>query len=124
MSSGTVRTLGVCGVYWSSSNISVRAMTAPGVTAMSVPTSKASGSTIDGTRGGVAKSRTKRRPPATRLPPPVSMTRLSTLGLRKGLLLGAEASTRLSTMKPIRWSSPQSSSASSTSPRAASPRAR
>ena len=91
---------------------------------MSVPTSNASGSTIEGTRGALAKSRTNRRPPSTRLPPPVSMIRLSTLGLRNGLLLGAEASTRLSTMKPIRWSSPQPSSASSTSPRAAAPIAR
>ena len=59
--------------------------------------------------------------PRRRLPPPVSITRLSTLGLRNGLLLGADASTRLSTMKPIRWSSPQPSSASSTRPRAAAP---
>ena len=106
MSSGTLRTLVVCGVYWISSKTSVRSTTSPGVTATSSPTAKASGSTIDGTRGAVAKSRAKRRPPATRLPPPVSMTRLSTLGFSAGLLLGERASTRLSTMKPIRCSSP------------------
>ena len=114
----------VCGVYWISSNMSVRSTTAPGVTAMSSPTANASGSTIDGTRGGVAKSRTSRRPPATRLPPPVSIARLSTFGLSTGLLLGDDASTRLSTMKPIRCPSPQPRSASATSPRAASPAAR
>ncbi len=106
ISSGTLRTWVVCGVYWISSKTSVRSTTEPGVTATSSPTVKASGSTIEGTRGAVAKSRTKRRPPATRLPPPVSMIRLSTLGLSVGLLLGARASTRLSTMKLIRCSSP------------------
>src|ERR1700712_5464005 len=53
MSSGTVRTASVVGRYWISSKTSVRKTTDPGVAARSSPTVKASGSTIDGTPGGV-----------------------------------------------------------------------
>jgi hypothetical protein len=124
ISSGTRRTLGVCGWYWSSSNIGVRSTTAPGVTARSAPTSNASAATMDGTRGGVARSAARCRAPRTRLPPPVSITAFQNTGLVAGLLLGARACTRLSTTNRIRSASRHSRSASASSRSVVCPAAR
>jgi hypothetical protein len=124
ISSGTVRTFGVCGVYWISSRISLRNTTAPGVAATVVPSSNAVGSTMLGTRGAVARSRTRLRAPATELSPAVSISAFQATGLTSGLLLGASASTRLSTTKPIRCRSRHSSCASAVSAPAVSAAAR
>ena len=118
MSRGTCRTAAVAGRYWISSNTSVRATTAPGVTARSTPTLNASGSTIDGIRGGLATSAAKCRRPARALPPPVSIAAFSAAGLSTGLLLGASASIRLRSTKPTRSVSDQSRSASIARPSA------
>jgi hypothetical protein len=118
MSRGTSRTVSVDGRYWISSNTSVRKMTAPGVVARSSPTENASGSTIEGTRGGVARSLTNWVRPRTALRPPVSMAALSDSGLTTGTLLGARASTRLVALNRMRSSSCQSRSASSISSQA------
>src|SRR6266536_2730755 len=91
MRSGNWCTVGVVGLYWMSSKTSVRATTAPGVTARSAPISNASGATIVGMRGGEAISETKARVPRTRLRPPLSMYAFHAAGLRYGLLLGADA---------------------------------
>ena len=118
ISSGTCRTVAVAGRYWISSNTGVRSTTFPGVTARSTPTSNASGSTMDGTRGGAAISETKCRKPARALPPPVSMAAFTAAGFSTGLLLGASASTRLVSAKPTRSESAQSRSVSATTPSA------
>ena len=108
----------MAGRYWISSNTSVRSTTAPGVTARSAPTLNASGSTIDGIRGGAAMSAAKCRRPATTLPPPVSIAAFSAAGLSTGLLLGASASITLRSTKPARSVSAQSRSASCARPSA------
>src|ERR1700732_4225509 len=61
----------------------------PGVLARSRPTSKASAATIDGTRGGAARSVASARRPRTALPPPVSMIAFQAVGLSSGLLRAA-----------------------------------
>ena len=114
-SSGRSRTAAVAGAYWISSNTGVRSTTEPGVTARSTPTSNASGSTIDGTRGGAARSPARRRVPASTLPPPVSMAAFQNAGFSTGLLLGARASARLVSWKLTRSPSAQSSPASACS---------
>ena len=118
MTSGTARTFSVVGVYWISSNTSVRKTTAPGVFARSSPTVNASGSTIVGTRGGDARSDTNCFSPRTALRPPVSMAAFSDSGLTTGTLLGARASTRFVAVNRIRSSSFHSRSASSISSQA------
>src|SRR3954452_9283241 len=118
MSSGTDRTVSVVGRYRISSNTSVRNTTAPGVAARSSPTVNASGSTIEGTRGGLVRSRSIRRRPRTTLAPPVSMTAFTDSGFRTGTLLGARASTRFVAVNRMRSSSCQSRSASSMSSQA------
>jgi hypothetical protein len=92
ISSGTDHTLSACGVYWISSNTSRRNTTAPGVTAMVLPSVNASGSTIDGRRGGVRMSLAKCRSPRTTLSPLVSIAALYPNGFTNGLLLGASPS--------------------------------
>ena len=124
ISSGTCRTVSVTGRYWISSNTGVRSTTDPGVTARSTPTSNASGSTIDGTRGGTAMSDRKFRRPATALPPPVSSAALTAAGFSSGLLLGASASIRLVSTKLTRSLSASSSPASATTPATLSAAAR
>src|SRR5215469_11249547 len=114
----------VDGWYWISSNAGVRSTTAPGVAARSAPTVKASGGTIDGTRGGCDRSPSRFLVPDTMLPPPVSITSFHASGDSSGLLLGARASTRLETANRMRSASRQSSGAASTSPSAADPPAR
>jgi hypothetical protein len=84
MSSGTDRTWSVCGSYWSSSNASVRSTTAPGVTARSFPTVNLDMSTLAGSRGGVARSRTRLRAPRTKFAPPVSIAAFSAAGFDHG----------------------------------------
>ena len=69
--------------------------TAPGVTARSWPTSKASAATIDGTRGGAARSVASARRPRTGAPAAGIDEGLPAAGLSSGLLLGAAAATRL-----------------------------
>src|ERR1035437_6580680 len=71
------------------------AESAPGVTARSVPTWRASGATIVGIRGEEPVSETKARVPRTRLRPPVSMYAFHTAGLISRLLLGADSAMRL-----------------------------
>ena len=112
----------MAGRYWISSNTGVRRITDPGVTARSTPTSNASGSTMDGTRGGTAMSEAKCRRPARALPPPVSMAAFTAAGFSSGLLLGASASTRLVSTKPTRSESASSRPASATTPSAVSRR--
>ena len=82
-------------MYWISSNTSVRSTTAPGVTARSTPTSKASGSTIDGTRGGAGEVADEAPTALEQVAAAGVEAAFSTIGLSNGLLLGAEASTRL-----------------------------
>ena len=118
ISSGTCRTAGVTGRYWISSNTGVRRTTEPGVTARSTPTSNASGSTMDGTRGATAMSAAKCRRPARALLPPVSMAAFTAAGFSSGLLLGASASMRLVSTNPTRSESASSSPASATTPSA------
>ena len=79
------------------------------------PTSNCEVSTISGTRGGVARSRSKLIPPRARLRPPLSMAAFADAGFTSGTLLGESASARLSARKRILLSSRQSSAASSTS---------
>ncbi len=124
MTSGYWCTRGVVGSYWISSQMSVRATTAPGVTARSRPTSNASGDTIAGIRGAVERSDASARAPRTALSPPVSMSAFQATGLTSGLLLGAAASTRFRTMNPARSASRQPSSASASSDSAAAAPAR
>ena len=119
-----MRTVGVCGRYWISSNTGVRRTTAPGVTARSVPTWKASLSTIAGVRGELARSLTRCRGPVTRLAPPVSMTAFQPTGLSSGLLLGAAASTRLVATNLTRSASRHGSGTSCTRPSTVPPAAR
>src|SRR5512132_4571660 len=123
-SSGTRCTLGVRGRYWSSSKTGVRSTTAPGVTARSAPTSKASAVTMVGTRGGVVRSPARCRAPRTRLPPPESISAFQKTGLVSGWLLGASACTKLSTINRSRSASRHSRSASATSSSAVRPAAR
>ena len=124
MSSGIRCTSAVAGAYWISSNCSLACTTAPGVTARSRPTMKASGGTMDGTRGGRDRSATSARSPVTALPPPVSMAALAAAGLSSGLLLGAAAATRLARANLSRTSSRQPSSVPSSSALAESDTAR
>ena len=112
------------GRYWISSNTGVRRTTEPGVTARSTPTSNASGSTMDGTRGATAMSAAKFRRPARVLLPPVSMAAFTAAGFSSGLLLGASASMRLVSMNPTRSASFSSSPASASTPSAACAAAR
>ena len=112
MSSGNRRTVGVAGWYWMSSQTSVRATTAPGVTARSLPTWNASGSTMVGMCGAEDMSEMKARTPRRRLRPPLSMYAFHATGLRYGLLLGADAAMRLVSTNFSRSLSRQSSSAS------------
>ncbi len=98
-----------------SSNCSHAYTTPPGVTARSLPTSKASAATIDGTRGGSARSVANARRPRTALPPPVSRRAFQATGLSSGLLLGAAAAIRLASRNLSRVSSRQPSSAPATS---------
>ena len=105
----------MAGWYWMSSNCSHAYTTAPGVTARSRPTSKASAATIDGTRGGAARSVASARTPRTALPPPLSTRAFQAAGLSSGLLLGAAAAIRLASRNFSRVSSRQPSSASATS---------
>ena len=124
MSSGNWCTVGVAGVYWMSSQTSVRATTDPGVTARSLPTWNASPSTMVGMCGEEAMSETKARIPRTRLRPPVSMYAFHAAGLRYGLLLGADAAIRLVSTNFSRVLSRQPSSASASRSWALRPRAR
>ena len=110
-SSGTARTVGVCGAYWISSNTSVRRTTAPGLTPRLPPTAKADVSTICGIRGGWARSFTRFSPPRTKLSPPDSRAARTDSGLTTATLLGASAWSRLSARNRTRWSSRQPSSA-------------
>ena len=68
-STGSARTVAVCGAYWISSNSSVRMTTEPGVAATSTPTSNASASTLEGSRGELVMSPANARAPRTRLAP-------------------------------------------------------
>jgi hypothetical protein len=115
ITTGNRCTFGVAAWYWISSKISVRCTTAPGVTARSFPTSNASGATMAGIRGAVARSPASARNPRTALRPPVSMAAFQATGLSSGLLLGAAASTRFRTTNPARSLSGQSSAASASS---------
>jgi hypothetical protein len=124
ISRGTSHTWSVCGRYWISSNCSVRRTTAPGVIAMLRPTWKDAESTICGTRGAEARSRTRLNPPRSRLSPAVSMTAFADAGFTTGMLLGDIASTTLSTRKRTRCSSRPHRPASATSRPAVSPVAR
>jgi len=92
ISTGTVHTVSVCGVYWISSNTSSRNTTDPAVAATVSPSVNASGSTIDGSRGALRMSETKCRNPRTTLRPPVSIAALYPSGLTNGILLGARSS--------------------------------
>jgi hypothetical protein len=124
ISSGVVRTESVWGWYWMSSNTGVRSTTAPGVRARSVPTSKASAGTIEGTRGGPAMSRMRLPVPRRALPPPESIAAFQATGLSSGLLLGERASTRLLAMNVTRSESRHSIGTSCTRPSTAVPVAR
>ncbi len=124
ISSGTSRTVSVCGRYWITSSIGVRSTTEPGVIARSPPTWYAFGGTMDGTRGGALRSRSRLRGPVIMLPAPVSIAAFHATGLSSGLLLGEAASTRFVTANPTFSASAHSSGASSTSPSAHVPVAR
>ncbi len=115
ISSGTVHTVSVCGVYWISSNTSSRNTTDPAVAATVCPTVNASGSTIDGTRGDLRMSVTKCRSPRTMLSPPVSIAALYPSGFTNGILLGASPSVTKSRTNRICSASRQSSRASENS---------
>ena len=83
-----------------SSSISVRSTTAPGVAAMFRPTSKPELSTIAGTRGALAMSRSRFRAPRSRLRPAVSITAFADAGFSSGTLLGASACWTFSHQEP------------------------
>src|SRR6266536_3251769 len=87
-SSGTCRTVGVCGAYWISSNTSVRNTTAPGVAPRLSPTAKSEPSTICGMRGALAMSRSRFSPPRRKFIPPLSIAALNEAGFNTGTLLG------------------------------------
>ena len=114
--SGTSRTDGVTGLYWISSNTSVRSTTAPGETARLPPMVNADVSTICGMRGAVAMSRNRFSPPRAKFSPAVSTAALTEAGFSNGTLLGASAANRFSARNRTRRSSRQSSSPSSMSP--------
>jgi hypothetical protein len=83
-SNGLLSTVGVCGWYWMSSNISVRSTTAPGVAAMFSPRRYGVRSTMLGIRGGADMSLMKFAAPRRKFRPAVSTPALSACGLVSG----------------------------------------
>ena len=91
MSSGRVRTRGVDGENWRSSNISSRWTTEPGVAARFSPTLYGVVSTMRGMPWLVAMSRQKFWNPLATLAPPVSKARFRAPGFPARVLVGASA---------------------------------